>query len=336
MKRRIIQFTHPGVEYPQRRNDICFSRRSSEHIQWNDDKVSGTRGWNNRRSHFRKFIAMDGVKYKIKGEEKLKKGRASFWGEWEPQSHFRVENSGDGEFMVHFPYIDHSYEGPRRHNTDPYVFGEKFWYTDCKQKRYSNVRNLAESSLILFGTERPADSSFLLDTVFVVKKRHSLSNMAKNRREGLIDYGLDFATISLDGLALEKSNFGFYEALMFADDSAFHSFVPCFTQSTKTVSFHERVVLDVNDFGLSKIKLARNGKMRGAGSVCMSVCPNGIQKGKESQTTDDVKSFWARIVDHCYDQGFALGVEIPSPRNAYDSIKTDHSSGNPEEKGKGC
>ena len=133
------------------------------------------------------------------------------------------------------------------------------------------------------------------------------------RESGQLDAGLDFATISHGGLAPEKRDFGFYTAQMFSEDQAYFSFVPCRPQSRGSVAFHDRVALDVKEFGFSKISTSKNGTKRGAGSVCMSICPKGQTKRNESYSAEDIQSLWSRIVELCYQQKFSLGVEIPRP-----------------------
>ena len=60
----------------------------------------------------------------------------------------------------------------KKHTTDPYVFGDSFWYTlqTINQKPNQNLKNLDEDSIIIMGSERNHDKKFLVDTIFVVKK----------------------------------------------------------------------------------------------------------------------------------------------------------------------
>jgi hypothetical protein len=55
-------------------------------------------------------------------------------------------------------------------NTDPFVFGDRFLYTCCKQRlrsgRPTQLRYLPHGSLVLFGSH--ISGGFGLDTVFVV------------------------------------------------------------------------------------------------------------------------------------------------------------------------
>jgi hypothetical protein len=100
-----------------------------------------------------------------------------FWGEWEPESAVEaIDNTvaPDGPRWLHRPYYvpPASYSG-RHQNTDPFVFGDCFLYTLCRQtkqigghQRPTFLRDLAPGSVILFGSLKRRE--FVLDTVFVV------------------------------------------------------------------------------------------------------------------------------------------------------------------------
>lgn len=52
-------------------------------------------------------------------------------------------------------------------NTDPYVFGDNFYYTCCKQPE---TKHLKEGSVILFGTGYRSKKIYEIDTVFVISE----------------------------------------------------------------------------------------------------------------------------------------------------------------------
>lgn len=52
-------------------------------------------------------------------------------------------------------------------NTDPFIFGDNFYYTCCKQHE---TQHLKEGSVILFGTCYRSKKVFEIDTVFVISK----------------------------------------------------------------------------------------------------------------------------------------------------------------------
>ena len=138
-----VQFPHPGGEA----NPI------DSLVPWN------------RGDHSRKFMRGRGV-YSCCGD--LRRGDFSFWGEWEAQSRIIERFAAADPGMprnLHDPYWSEP-EGGWRQNTDPLVFGERFLYSNCRQRRNKKLRHLAPGSLILFGSSR--DGEFVLDTAFVV------------------------------------------------------------------------------------------------------------------------------------------------------------------------
>lgn len=150
-EKRFVQFMHPGGEHSLK---------------------TGTK-WN-MGSHKRKFVRNPG-KYLDNGQEK--DGLLQFWTEWEAQCRLvtKITTSGDkGPRYVYEPYysLPDNYDGLQ--NTDPFVFGERFYYTCCRQfvrgkaGRFNStkVRHLAPGSVILFGS--CVGKEFVLDTVFVV------------------------------------------------------------------------------------------------------------------------------------------------------------------------
>jgi hypothetical protein len=106
----------------------------------------------------------------------METGGVVFWGEWEPESEGEpiASTVPDGPRWIHRPYYIRpaSYPGDLQ-NTDPYVFGDRFLYTLCRQTkpirgqaRPTFLRDLAPGSLILFGSLKGGD--FVLDTALVV------------------------------------------------------------------------------------------------------------------------------------------------------------------------
>jgi hypothetical protein len=144
-----VQFLHPGVEHKPDQGT--------------------TKLWN-KASHRRKFIKNYG-RYVKAGE--VEEGELVFWGEWEPESDVvaRIDELiPNGPNFIYKPYyvVPASYN--ELQNTDPFVFGDRFYYEGCQQrtkKGATQLLHLARGSVILFGSclnER----EFGLDTVFVV------------------------------------------------------------------------------------------------------------------------------------------------------------------------
>jgi hypothetical protein len=98
-----------------------------------------------------------------------------FWGEWEAPSHVvhRWPSARGLPTVLHQPCVAEPPPG-RRQNTDPWVFGDDFLYSNCKQlnprphQSPSALQRLDPGSIILFGSA--SNRRFVLDTLFVVGK----------------------------------------------------------------------------------------------------------------------------------------------------------------------
>ena len=110
---------------------------------------------------------------------KLQKNKSLlFWGEWEPDSLIiKLLNTPTGTFpkYIYKPIIE-NLPNHSRQNTDPYVFGDNFYYFCCKQTKQGHATQLGKlqkGSIILFGStinQNKPDAYFALDTVFVVNE----------------------------------------------------------------------------------------------------------------------------------------------------------------------
>lgn len=145
-----VQFPHPGAE----------------HCPENDDMP-----WNVGR-HGRKFLISDGRYIDAGGRDQ--RGEVVFWGEWEPPSHVERRWSRDGRLprVLHRPYWTRG----SGQNTDPWVFGDRMRYSNCKQahgdgRKATSMQRLSPGSVICFGSR--LDHEFRVDTVFVVAKAES-------------------------------------------------------------------------------------------------------------------------------------------------------------------
>ena len=132
--------------------------------------MGGGRGWNTlAASHARKFMQLSGEWTGSDGS--TGNGDLWAWGEWEPQSHLlrRLEGPrerGYPQYLWH-PY----YEVPEGgcgglYNTDPFIFGDRFLYSNCRQTSSTRLRSLGRGSVIAFGSHKA--HRWVLDTVMVV------------------------------------------------------------------------------------------------------------------------------------------------------------------------
>lgn len=177
----VVQFMHPGSEH-------CPDKRK---------KNTNTYAWN-FRDHKRKYLEVSGTY--VNSDDVCIKDTIYFWGEWEPTSEVRridsLKKSNRLPQFIHTPFLDttfktypkYSVEGKdpskiHRQNTDPFVYGEHFIYSHCKQENYKDMRNLAPGSLILLGSSsdsRTDNACFMLDTVFVIKEGFPYNSATAN------------------------------------------------------------------------------------------------------------------------------------------------------------
>ena len=150
--RRFVQFPHPGQEGGPERT--AWPRGDTPHV--------------------RKVMVCSGT-YRTAFDSRELDGEIVFWGEWEAAS--RVDR--EGGLNAHRPLAPTPSQRPRGvpQNTDPFVFGDQFLYTFCRQTpRAKKVHSLAPGSVIVFGSV--LRHRFVCDTVLVVAEAlsHTRSN----------------------------------------------------------------------------------------------------------------------------------------------------------------
>ena len=169
--RRFVQFSHPGREH--------------------EPDPGGVKGWNTYASpHARKFMEFRG-KW-IEEDGSARSGDLRAWGEWEAESELVCQLSQPSQSSLYPRYLWRPYYIPkdnyeRLHNTDPFIFGERFLYSNCKQRKVSGLAHLGRGSVIAFGSGRKiaGERKWMLDTVLVVAD--SLTYRAPEARQVLAD-----------------------------------------------------------------------------------------------------------------------------------------------------
>jgi len=207
----IVQFPHPGPEHQPK----------GQEMPWNTG------------DHRRKFMVTPGRYRDEHGGQQG--GKVVFWGEWEGPSRV-VRKWPPNDPLPRFLHEPH-FDTPRvvgfRQNTDPWVFGERFRYSNCKQRTNRGMtatamQRLTTGSLILFGSTIGA--SFVLDTVLVVGER--LGSFTPAHFDDLeVDEAFRVATLkSLSTGPPEEMNMTFtlFAGATPADPAeGMFSFVPC-------------------------------------------------------------------------------------------------------------
>lgn len=294
----IIQFSHPGKEF-----EIKFkSRRNGRSYIFNSNN-DGFRFWNNEKDHYRKFLKNEGWYLENTGnsfDPTPKKGELYFWGEWEPQSKFMLTGNPYST-QPSFPHAVNealfSNRGTGKHNTDPFVFGDNFYYTNCKQKQTGKGKKLLalpRLSIILFGSEKNK-TDFVIDTIFVVDDGETVQNYLnhpnqypKTLRESTIDLNGQLPTWN----KLYKGKMYDFGNHYSKEEPYTFCFIPCMVDCG--ISGFERPIIDWKKFGLQK--------------------PGAYTVLKEINYSSE-NNFWNDIVAEILNQGFSLGIRLEMPRD---------------------
>ena len=277
-----VQLNHPGKQ-----KRFSLKNGYSEDIK---DRI--VRNWNDDKTHYRKFIENPGWYLSDFGKDKFSNSLL-FWGEWEGPSYYenfknKSKLSPNG---LHKPF--YSEENKGRQNTDPFVYGENFYYAVCKQR--GRMSNLLEDSLILFGSAYK--EHFVLDTVFVVKS----SKLAQNVIENIKSYSSIYQSVTINQIKntynSKNSINRLYSSKTWYDNPEFFSFIPCRLKDGK------------NEFGFERLKIKYN---RILNNLCFSDNPMAVKyfsKGNEKTT----KLLWDFILNSAINQGFKIGVKFKEP-----------------------
>ena len=152
-----VQFPHPG----------------DEHRPDRDGKI----GWNEthrNNPHKRKLMRFPGDW--IDKDDNKNTDDLCAWGEWEPESECLLEFDREESRPHHPRYLWKPYWVPRKtfqclHNTDPFIFGNCFLYSNFGQLSRSkrSLTHLDQGSVIAFGSKVRHEEKWALDTVLVVR-----------------------------------------------------------------------------------------------------------------------------------------------------------------------
>ena len=277
----IIQFLHPGKQYK-----IIYGHRSKAYRFFDGDQHSGVLYWSSFKSHSRRYIRTTGDLI-VEPDHKMRTNcDIVFWGEWEAHSLFTLVQSQNAQLEhpqhVHRPFFSTEHKGSQ--NTDPFVFGDCFVYSNCLQK-FPRMRNLPNGSLILFGSE--ITDAFALDTVFVVQSslplnRTYLQNI-QNRTSEI------FRETVLRKIDLNDQHKVYFSASYTTNTQEYYSYFPCRLFDAANPML--RPVLPYKQFDLKK-----PGSYQGI---------HIIEQG--------CLQYWHRLTQHLVSNGYSLGVRADLP-----------------------
>lgn len=155
-KRCFVQFMHPGGEH----KPDGMTPTGEAMKDWNTGE------------HKRKFLCNRG-EYLTEPGASPQTDDLVFWAEWEPPStvmHYTDGAVPDRPRYVYHPYYIAPPENIIVRNSDPFVFGDRFLYSNCQhmtKRGPTRMRYLDRGSVLLFGSYKKKPG-FVLDTVFVV------------------------------------------------------------------------------------------------------------------------------------------------------------------------
>jgi hypothetical protein len=274
----IVQFPHPGREH---------NPKGANAMDWNAGK------------HARKFLRSPGRYVARAGS--IDEGPLAFWGEWEPPSRVvdRWPTDGLKPRFLHEPY----WTLPSRAglaNTDPWVFGERFRFSNCKQLTPqgapSALQFLTPGSTILFGSQ--VDEKFALDTVFVVADRVPYSPVMASRLD--VDDAFRACTLTplttdtKETIDVPHAQFSLFSGATYDDPiGEMFSFVPARLADGEDVRF-ARPPIHLSRYLNPKSKQAPSGARR-------------------PLAFGDVRSVWETVRQQVLDAGCVLGVQFPTP-----------------------
>ena len=269
----VVQFPHPGAEHVL---------DSGSRMPWNTGR------------HGRKFLRSAGRSVGPQGRARTTD--LVFWGEWEAPSRIvgRWPQEGHLPRELHVPIWERPPPPSYRQNTDPWVFGETFRYSNCKQLTYrqnpSALQTLTPGSVIFFGSRLFGE--FVLDTVFVVKDAvpyypHDPPETDEAFRVCTIE------SLITDGCA--DYPFALYRGATFEDPVAdMFSFAPC------------------RDAGGSGARFARPPiSLPGYINPASAQSPSGARR---PPTIGQASEQWRSVREQVFLAGCELGVSFDTPR----------------------
>lgn len=214
--------------------------------------------------------------------QQVRQAVLNFWGEWEAPS--RVLHTWDPlpgwPTYLHDPFWIHPDFDGYRQNTDPWVFGECFRYSNCKQLSQRALRELPAGSVILFGSS--LGDYFVLDTCFVVASSAPMVHVDR-----YLDEAFEVCTVA--SLSDDIRGFWVHHGATARDRvGGMFSFVPCAVSDGIATRFPRPII----ELGRYVNPLSKQS-------------PRGA---KEMRPLDEVRRAWEQVAAQVHAQGLELGV----------------------------
>ena len=169
---QIIQFAHSGKEWEADH----VPRHPQQYYPVADNPGWFQRDWTQRGGHGRKFVEGSGKYVQKLAGSTIPADPLYFWceAEWDTMARplAMPANAADSVYpqWLHKFYSELPVRPAGGANTDPYIFGKQFIYSNCQQDTSLRNTQIRPGDLILFGSVKRTGKTprFMLDTVFVV------------------------------------------------------------------------------------------------------------------------------------------------------------------------
>lgn len=290
---------------PAQEDRLCFVQFIHPGLEHEPDSETG-RSWNTE-PHRRKFLMQPGrCLSAIDAQPAI--ADLVFWGEFEPptrllKSYPDPVPDGPQHLFAPAPVAFHPNDPPLM-NTDPFVFGDRFFYSICKQNNRHGptaMQRLARGSVILFGSGKHR-SQFVVDTVFVVADYVDWN--LSNYRERLKDVvPPEYFHSTLEPIAYEmkvrnlspSQTFRLYiGATVEKPFEGMFSFFPCLPAK------------DGEAKGFARPSIRREG-----------IITDNLTQGQRMNPMPDiadVRALWSDVARQILEQDLRLGVHADLPR----------------------
>jgi hypothetical protein len=233
-----------------------------------------------------------------------REGEIAFWGEWEAQS--RAIREWDAQPGLPRYLFEPYYEVPSTYdglqNTDPFVFGDSFFYTGCQQftnrgRSATFLRWMDLGSLVLFGS-CVGRSRFTLDTALVVHRYVDHSWMDyQEKLERVVPPEYVDVTLApwYHGPNKPEQSYRLYAGANFEHQTqGMYSFFPCVPAAGSGMRFPKPTI-----------------ELPGL------VTPH-LTQGKKGTLLEpeSIRAVWGEVTQQIFDQDLVLGVFAALPAKA--------------------
>lgn len=287
-------------------------------------------------------ICSDSIRYESHSAEDV-----SFWGEWESESAFfkNTQKTEGDQKAAGLPQYTHEPKCYRndifnkleqhrvidgdecsdfysktedgmgeKQNTDPYVFGNQFMYSCCKQQGRNSLKKLSRGDIIVFfgqkGKKAAGNYRCYIDTVFVVggvmargKYKDLIPELMKsNKVSTQFVYKTILPIVYGNQANLGKSaedNVLYYGATIDEPVDGMFSFFPC--------------KISGNDQGFKRFEHKPFIAHKVEDEEERECYPTNNVSVNTYKTVDEVKGFWAELIREIVDEGYMLGTKAEEP-----------------------